>query len=230
MYATTNQYVSAIAVDATSLYWADAMGGTVMKVPIHGGAATTLALAPSVQSLAIDAASVYFLQGTLDAGLDSVPLQGGPTTALASSIPQPVGLAVDAARVYWVFSEYIASSEEDMGVASCFLGGGSPTTLASMTLDAPIGSQSTTGLALSGGKLIWAVESTLLDTPVDGGAATTLATALPDLAASIVADSTNAYVVTCDPAGSSSICTLLQFPLEGGTAVTTTAGKLAQFA
>ena len=32
-----------IAVDATSVYWVDFEGGTVMKVPLNGGPTTTLA-------------------------------------------------------------------------------------------------------------------------------------------------------------------------------------------
>jgi hypothetical protein len=51
-----------IVVDATSVYWWDISAGTIMKVMIAGGAATTLAAGPGSEGgrIALDATSVYW--------------------------------------------------------------------------------------------------------------------------------------------------------------------------
>ena len=47
-----------IAVDASGVYWTT--NGAVMRVPLAGGTATTLALAQGPEGLALDASSVYW--------------------------------------------------------------------------------------------------------------------------------------------------------------------------
>jgi hypothetical protein len=58
----------AIAVDATDVYWADVAAQKVMTVPISGGTptvvASTKALLNGFQSFAVDAGSVYWIDGT----------------------------------------------------------------------------------------------------------------------------------------------------------------------
>jgi hypothetical protein len=57
-----------LAVDATSVYWTDSTGGTVMKVPLAGGTPTTLASGQSSPDyIAVDGTSVYW---TNDADYD----------------------------------------------------------------------------------------------------------------------------------------------------------------
>jgi len=89
-----------MAVDATNVYWTGRNGsaGTLLKVPVGGGTATTLASDPDTLSvLAIDATSVYF---TGSGGIEKVAIDGGATTTLAAG-HSAVGIAVDATSVYW---------------------------------------------------------------------------------------------------------------------------------
>jgi hypothetical protein len=87
-----------IAVDDQSVYWTMFMDPTsVMKAPIGGGAATTLAsTAGAGFGLAVDADSIYFATGQ---GVMKVPLAGGTTTMLSSS--PAAGIAIDDAYVYF---------------------------------------------------------------------------------------------------------------------------------
>jgi hypothetical protein len=55
----------AIAVDTASVYWTDDYRGTVMKVPLSGGAPTTLASGQGAPyGIAVDATSVYWTTNT----------------------------------------------------------------------------------------------------------------------------------------------------------------------
>jgi hypothetical protein len=56
---------SAIALDSTTVYWAN--GAALMKVPIAGGLPQTLASAQT-DNLAVDATSVYWTTGSLSGG------------------------------------------------------------------------------------------------------------------------------------------------------------------
>src|SRR5699024_8147416 len=84
-----------IAVDSASVYWTTT--ATVMKVPLGGGSATTLATPPSAVGIAIDSTSVYWTSPVGHGGsVMKVPRAGGTSTTLASTGQNPGGIAVDS--------------------------------------------------------------------------------------------------------------------------------------
>jgi hypothetical protein len=123
--------VSAIAVDATNVYWPDgnqAMG--VFATPVGGGTTTTLAAgvnAPlglaldattlyfvleianpgAVVSVAVDDANVYWaVPGNKENGaIMSVPKGGGTAVTVATGAWDPFALAADATSLYWTTRE-----------------------------------------------------------------------------------------------------------------------------
>ena len=83
--------------------------GTLMRVPVGSGAATTLASESDViDALAVDGANVYW--GSWDIGLKSMPLAGGTPTEPASC-QFPTGIAVSDASLYWVNSHNAYSDD-----------------------------------------------------------------------------------------------------------------------
>jgi sugar lactone lactonase YvrE len=61
-------------VDATSVYWTNYNGGAVMKVPLGGGTATTLASGQNYPyGIAVDATSVYWTNNAIGGTVMKVP-------------------------------------------------------------------------------------------------------------------------------------------------------------
>ncbi len=100
-------YSTALAIDATSLYWT-AVPGLVLKAPLDGGAVATLASRQQVTfppGIAVDATTLYWTSGEPGyvGAVMSVPLGGGSLTTIASA-QTPYGIAVDSTNVSWTVS------------------------------------------------------------------------------------------------------------------------------
>ncbi|HEY0144378.1 MAG TPA: hypothetical protein VGF48_26075 [Thermoanaerobaculia bacterium] len=103
--------VNMMVRDATHLYWVDAFGPTLRRVPLDGGAVEELAdLSRWVPfDLTIDDTHLYLTTLTADAteevfegDIVSVPKGGGTPLVLRSRVQAAFDLEVDATHIYWL--------------------------------------------------------------------------------------------------------------------------------
>jgi hypothetical protein len=123
--ATGQAQPAAIAVDDTSVYWANmaelaAGGGSIMKVAKAGGAPSTLAEKQSAPgSIALDGASIYWVNiGTPPLFADGAVLtaakdgSGAPVEIIAGQAA-PYGIAVQGSTVYWTTTAEVLMIDKD---------------------------------------------------------------------------------------------------------------------
>jgi len=222
--AALQTWPSAIAVDATSIYWAS--DGTLKKLPLAGGTPVRLVEEQvDAKALAVDGEHVYFANvGSDELGsVMRVPLAGGTPVLLASEPGSgPTAIALDADNVYWANG----SSRENHRVLKVARGGGTPVVLVT-------GANSVFGMAadathvyfttfetLAGG----AGQSTVRKVPIAGGDATVLASGDPQPLA-LAVDGANIYWANASTSytlgsGSGTDGKVLSVPKAGGVTIT----------
>jgi sugar lactone lactonase YvrE len=210
---------SIIAVDATSVYWTNSYTGSVMKVPIGGGAIVTLASAQGASwGIAVNATSVYWTSAGAGTVLET-PLAGGPIVTLASGQSSPYGIAVDATNVYWVDG---AGTNAVMAVP---LAGGTPSRIAVSPVP-PLGIAALPLTLMPGAsakRVYWTAPmypgGLVLMAPVEGGSVTTIASGRSN-PWSIAVDATTVYWGDLGTNSTASTGTVMSAPLGGGTPTT----------
>ena len=198
-----------LAVDSTSVYWADQSFSSVYKVGVDGGTATTLAsTGAGLQGIALDSTSVYFTVGSVY----KVGINGGTVTTLASS-PSPGAITVDSTSVYWADgSGAIYKAGIDGGTAATLVSGLYPP--GQIAVDPT----SVYWIEYGNGSTI----GTINKVSISGGTLTTLASGLND-PIGIAVDSTSVY---WSESGSG---TVKKVGIDGGTVTTLASGTCPWF-
>jgi hypothetical protein len=197
--------VHSLAVDATSLYFTvdpggSPAGGSVRKVPLSGGAVTTLLSGlPSPAGIAVDASFVYWAS-LFGNAISKVPLDGGTPVTLVSGVAGAFGVTVDASAIY--YSRIYAAT-----VWKAPLSGGSPTLLATLSTQGG----GATGVAVDATHLYFGTYSSVEEMPLAGGAINTLASGQDDPTEIVVDD---AFLYWTNFYGGA----LIRKPLAGGPA------------
>ncbi len=136
-----------LAVDATHVFWTDALRGLVMKVPVAGGLSVELADGGSTL-LTLDRDFVYWTNNRTNS-LGRVPKAGGVGVSMAATVLQPSGgVAVDARHVYWTMPNGV-------GVMQVPLDGGAATPVFGASTD------SATAIILDDNWVYWGTGGTV---------------------------------------------------------------------
>ena len=157
--ASNLQGPTAIAIDATNVYFAQSVGGTIKSVPIAStgsGPVTVLATAQTPYGIAVQNNVVYWTNyggitgptGNSYASVMSVSNSGTGTPAIlttATNAEGAYGIAVNATTIFFTAQNNTGNATE---VESLAIGGGNPTVLASGQLQA-------TGIAIDGTSIYW---------------------------------------------------------------------------
>jgi sugar lactone lactonase YvrE len=96
----SNLAANALAVDSSNVYWNDSTRLQLMKIPLDGSPAVTLATGLDLLGIAVDSTGVYCADRGA-AGITRVPLDGGAPVTIAKSFQLPMRVALDANYVYW---------------------------------------------------------------------------------------------------------------------------------
>ena len=191
----SGQSPTRIALDHGAVYWINRNDYSLARVPVGGGAITTI-VTPHVggaAGIAVDATSVYWLTLTGDCPplpssgtVMSATLQGGWVSTLAALEDEsPLAIAVNSTNVYW---------------------------------------SSISGVGTAGDPYVGHVKTVPLRGPPDGGSPTTLYSSRVDFDPNgLTIDDANIYLASNQLIGRGGV--VLKLPLDGGTATTIAPAK-----
>lgn len=174
--------------DGSFVYFVDGLF-ELIKVPVNGGAAETLASDTSRMAgpLAVGGGFVYWIDQPLPTdpySINRTPTSGGPSVPFVSGLTGSVSdMLIDSSHLYWV--------EEGRGaIRKRAVSGGPITTLMPST-----GFQGPTKLALDDASIYWANDSKVGKVPKIGGAVSFYESGF-DVRLAIGVDNTSVYWVT----------------------------------
>jgi hypothetical protein len=206
--------VSFVAVDDSQAYWTDKGAGMVNAVPLAGGSTTVLATGQAgVDRIALDAAHVYF--STNDSVLRVLKDGSAPPVTLAQD-PFPVGIAVDAARIYWTSYQF------DGSIMTCSLAACMPEVLAANQAYPDT-------IVIDGVNAYWTNHAhsdrgQVVQMPLQGGPIVSLTTGQVYPLA-VVADTASVYF-SDSFSGPSATSSIVKAPIDGGSPEVTLQAQL----
>jgi hypothetical protein len=219
----TGQIPGSIAVDDTSVYWANSSmlpyDGAVMKVARDGGAPVALVSGQDIGQILTDATNIYFTNPSGGKVL-KVAKSGGTPTVLASN-QNPFSIAIDGDSIYWTTyttsgcPEYGGPCAPDGAVMKAPLTGGAAKQLASH-LEHP------GNVAVDATNVYWTVtgdnyfNGAVFKVPRDGGTPMALAQHQLGVRAEIALSATNVYWVQVKQADGGGGNALVTVPIQGG--------------
>ncbi len=156
------QMIGTFELDGSFFYWTNTYEGTIERMPVGGGAATTLVrdLNRPV-GIAVDRGLLFFSEfGSLsrmptydDGSVQSFVLDDGPSKVIAARQPGARAVATDDDNVYWATSSAVMKASKS---------GGAPTTLGATSLS--------TELVVDEGFVYWhSLEGALTKVATSGG-------------------------------------------------------------
>lgn len=156
------KYPTALAIDGSQLYYADAIAGVVASVDIRSGARAVLARRLQCPlDLALDATHVYVSLCAERGRVVRIPREGGKPQLVARTHAFPGALALDEERVYWAC---IGADRDDGLVLAAPKAGGAVALLAE-------GQNGPVGIGLDASDVVWIDQyDWVLTTPKTGGA------------------------------------------------------------
>jgi hypothetical protein len=200
-----------LALDSDNVYFS-AYDDTVKKVPILGGAVTTLVSGLKAPwGIAVDGATLYYADANIidegfEATLGSVPIAGGPNTVLVTGLEGGRWVAIADGNVYWDSGNYQNSTDHAEIELAPESGGGASTLVP--------GNQAINGIVSAGDTLFYVDGAGVWAVSLPGGSPRSVSTVG---GYALALDETYAYYA-------SSGGSILKVALTGGAVVTLASG------